>query len=278
MNFRNSSLADYLKCPAMYYWQWIRELDSNTLNIDLVFGGHIHNALECYFKSRKGGIISHLLALDKAIALFISTFPADEFEVDKKSKIKNATCAEIVLTGITERYKDMLPENIIEIETLYERPIGNGHNFSGKIDLIVRERDRLICIDHKTSGRVSSSYSHKWNISRQFIGYCWLKEEQEFRVNFMHTVTKPNVDFPMYFYSQKQIHRWEQSTAFLCNTIAELTNRLAPPNFSADMLFPRIGSHCEMYSCKFETLCHQDVELENVIVPTMLYKPYKSNY
>ena len=50
-NLSYSSIRDYLRCPKLFYYQYVLKLRLKQKQMELVFGGAVHKALEVFHQS-----------------------------------------------------------------------------------------------------------------------------------------------------------------------------------------------------------------------------------
>ena len=116
-----------------------------------------------------------------------------------------------------------------------------------KIDLILKEKNKLRGVDHKHS----QSRRDPNELSNQFKGYCWFLETDEFIVNevgFQKTV-KPVDKFRRHplLYSKEIIDEWRESVIYYVNLALEWERMgIYPPNYTS----------CDKFSgCDFKDIC-----------------------
>lgn len=272
--FRNSSIDNYLTCPAMYYFRSIRGIEPTQGAIALEFGSSIHLGAAWYYRTTQEETDNSEYAkaryTEAAIDLFMSDFTAKDFPYHKQKNI------EIGAELLKQLFSACAywPHEIIAVERTYYQPIGT-FLYRGTIDLLVKRNGRLIVIDHKTVGRLSSNTALKWKLRRQFAGYLWLVGAKELTANVLHTVQKPEVLPLPFLFSTSALSRWRRQTLHICNSIMERTeryriievNNLLNASCLPDSLFPRVGTKCQIYGCAYESLCLQDIPIQRVIVP-----------
>lgn len=269
--FRNSSIDDYLTCPALYFFRSIQGLQPTQGAIALEFGASVHLGAAALYNTIQDGDCDGQDATENAIDLFVSDFTAKNFEYHKQKNIEIGAELLKQLSSIC----CYAPHEIIAVERTYYKPIGT-FLYRGTVDLLVKRNGRLTVIDHKTVGRLSSNTALKWKLRRQFAGYLWLIGANELTANVLHTVQKPEVLSLPFLFSNTALNRWRCQTLHICNDIIWRTQQYEAikANGSAlkfsrmpDSLFPRVGTKCQIYGCAYESLCLQDVPIQYVIVP-----------
>ncbi len=278
--FRNSSVSNYITCPAKFYFGWIKNLQPVDKNINLEFGSSVHLGAETFFKLVKlGEDPAGAATKDKAITTFIQNFTAKDFEHHVS---KNIAIGSELLGDLFEKYYDLKPEEILAVEKRFVRRL-KGYEYTGKIDLLLKRRGQKIIVDHKTAGKLGSNITSKWQLARQFIGYKWLTDADDVLVNLMHCIKgNGSTTFPMVYqipllFSDFKLKRWEYQTAGILDDMASRLFRLQAhvenkrfPHVP-DILFPRFGTMCNIYGCEFESLCSQDLPITEIITPIGMF-------
>lgn len=277
-HYSNSSISSFLTCPAKFYFAYVKNLEPSSKNINLEFGSSIHVACEKALKKVKNKSLTAATTIILQYN-FLAEFNAKELPDHKQ---KNGDIGINLMTKFYDIICDYPPESIIAIEKKYEKTI-KGFKYVGILDLILEQKGRRIITDHKTTSKTPRSFNN-WNLSRQLIGYHWLADGDETCVNLFITVvvpTKrsskslgPRILQPLFLFSQKQVDRWVYQTL---GHMKDIDRHITSYNqwienqskflYVPDALFPRVGSACNVYGCEFETLCIQDVPLEEIIPP-----------
>lgn len=274
--FRNSSIDNYLTCPALYFFRNIQGLEPLQGAIALEFGSSVHLGAAWYYRAIQEGKEDTLALMEEAIDVFMADFVAKDFSYHKQKNI------EIGASLLFELFRTcaFVPHEIIAVERTYYRPIGT-FLYRGTIDLLVKRNGRLIVIDHKTVGRLSSNTALKWKLRRQFAGYLWLVGTNELTANVLHTVQKPQVLPLPFLFSNTALNRWHRQTLHICHDIIWRTQQYEAIRANGralefsripDSLFPRVGTKCQIYGCSYESLCLQDVPIQHVVVPREDFK------
>lgn len=281
LTFRNSSVSDFIVCPARYFFAWYMNLTPMDLNIDLEFGASMHLGMETYFLLIKE-CHPQKEAARRAIETFMDDFNSKDLDTHAS---KNTLNGVELLSELFSKFSGLEPGQIIAVEKRFSKRL-KGYTYTGKLDLLLKQRGRLVAYDHKTAGRLDGDTASKWQLSRQFIGYQFLSGADEFIVNVLHCVQptgKPRVFQLPFLFSKFKLDCWQYQTIKLLDDIAERLRLLKEyekaPRFPyvPDALFPRLGTKCGIYRCGFEPLCNQDLPLTEVIVPRGMYKERGKN-
>lgn len=279
--FRNSSVSDFIICPAKYYFGWERNLEPIEKSIDLEYGSSVHLGCESFFKSvQAGGSPTNNSIRVKALSVFVDDFNKKDFSPHPG---KNVDVGIKLFDDLFSKYYDLKPKDILAVEKRFVKRI-KGFDYSGKIDLLIRQRGRVVITDHKTAGRIGARMEAKWQLARQFIGYKWLTNAEDVQVNLFHCIKGNGFDkIPMVYqipltFSPFKLERWEHQTVGILDDIASRLYRLKAyldnlkHSYVPDMLFPRLGTMCNIYGCEFEPLCSQDLPITEIITPDWLFR------
>ena len=256
--FDNSKIRDYLSCPAKFYLRWMRKLRQDE-SVHLAYGTAVHAMLECYYRERRDGV-------DKPDA-FVKAYRTLEEANFTAVNSKTFDTAIELLTQCMERPE--LQGDIAGVERVVRRPLGMcGHTqmvYIGKIDLLLQTNNGYKVIDHKTAGRLTTTFIRNVKVNRQVIGYMFLTGAREGILNMLHCVAKPAVEPIPLRLSQPDIDRWQRETLSICNDIFTRIQQVAEDSEMIDACFPRSGSSCvDGYGCDYDWVCKQSSSLDIV--------------
>jgi hypothetical protein len=184
MEIDNSRANAFRKCPYLYYEQYERDGTGLELNpktdgeySPMELGTRIHEMLEEHYKFVQG---------EEIIVYPEHTNAALELE------------AQMILAAYKNHYPQEVFE-IVDVERVFKVQIpGTLHIYTGKIDLLVRDRETsaLSIIDHKTEKRgAKSNLPQKWAARDQASLYLWAAEAVYERpiANFVvNVLTRPS--------------------------------------------------------------------------------------
>jgi RecB family exonuclease len=153
-----SSTQAYLRCPARYRFKYVDRADPAFTKPDTgaAYGRAVHAALEAAFAQHRyctaGACDTMALhdnvaraALEKAwTEEGLSTNGGDLFLAMER------------LLAALEALPAPTPDDILGVEIRIERATSGGAAFKGFIDVLLRDGDVLVIIDHKTSSNVLS--------------------------------------------------------------------------------------------------------------------------
>jgi len=156
-----SCISDYLSCPKLFYYRWIRELLPIEEAPPLVFGRVIHTALLSWYTTHN---------LELALKC-LEEIPKDIGD-DRRTKEH----ASVILTEYTKRYTSE-PYTIKQSEVEFAIDMSNGRTYSGRIDQIVEWNGQMYVKDHKTTSQLGLSFYRSFRPSVQMDGYCYACRE-----------------------------------------------------------------------------------------------------
>ena len=271
--FDNSKIASYIDCPRGYFYSWEMRIEPDWNNKDLGFGQVLHSGLDWFYKRIKDFSIWELDAVDnlkmfqdEAVKVFQNKFLELDLPEDKIKNMENG------VKSLTEYFLDEGKWSWNGEIVMVEEPI-SCEDFTGKIDLMIKQDDTLIIIDHKTTGWSGKNDQKKWGQARGLTGYHWLgeriKKEYECNkvqsmVNMFYIGAEPDYcKIPM-SYSEWQLKEWEKGTRYWIERIKESKRE----NFWA-----KAGSRCQMpRGCEFQVLCEQNKRIEELVIPGIFRK------
>ncbi len=162
----NSTISCFQTCRRKYYWSYVRHLRPQVKGTALLFGGAIHEALDCYYKNdnREQGAV-------EAIKLFKSIYASPEGD-DLRSQENGVK----LLMWYFVKYKH-------ETCTVAGKP-EEGFVFfcgdvlyGGRLDLPIEWDGQLWIMEHKTTTRLGASYFNQFELDKQITGYIVALEE-----------------------------------------------------------------------------------------------------
>lgn len=154
--------------------------------------------------------------------------------------------------------------------------------WTGKIDIIAEQDNRLGIVDHKTSSVVTDAYWKGFELSQQFMGYWWSAEKllgREISWALVNCIkggplaktpeTRRKHELEMfqrryYYYRRDQIDNWPNDVIALCE---DLVHRLI------EGFFPKKTTHCvaKFGLCPFHPVCTEKPEHQEIILNSNLY-------
>ena len=158
--FSYSSLSQLNKCPASYYWRYVRGLILDGVPIKNIvamkWGSATHLSLEILYK---GG--SEVEAQQEFETYFKPYEGVDDLYTIERGQ-----------EYITKYIKYYFPEEfkIISVEKKYVIPVEDNINGVFKIDLVIEDKKGICPVDHKTTKTPSGILFQPNN---QFTGYIW---------------------------------------------------------------------------------------------------------
>jgi len=166
-------LQQVLECPAKYAWGYLDPDKKRVERDPLVKGSLIHLGLAHHYQRmmevQQGRDPDVYYTPKAAIQVYA--------DIAKGLSEKWMSLACDVMDSYLERYKDEHWE-ILAVESLADGQVG-GHRFTGRFDLVYRDRQgRIWVVDHKTTTRLDSSQRKFYSISGQMLGYRTLAHQK----------------------------------------------------------------------------------------------------
>jgi hypothetical protein len=261
--YDNSKIADYIKCPRLYYFSWEQKIEPEQPNINFKFGASIHLALAHFYYGLDfcSKYSNANVAQDEAIEVFKKDFsPWAEYS----NRTKNMESGLLTLDTFFSNpgYWDF--GEVIAVESTLKDP---KIRYAGKVDLICEKGDELIIIDHKTQGRMGASTFTKWRQLRAFLGYTHLAKLKypgyrvyTMLVNVMHIVKEPGIFRTPYRFSDFHLDEWRYTTEHI---IARIDDDKAHQHWD------KYGSECQAlnWECNYQVFCDQSAPLGELMMP-----------
>jgi len=286
----STKLRQFENCPRGFFFMYELGWRPRTKNINLVFGSAWHELLDVIYGNdsiASGGegipnINNTPEVVAEAIDAHMKTFESEGGALIQVHTSKNNRRALEILRGYVERskkygdiphpgYLDYYKEDndryrVIYTELVAAVPITPTRTIYGKMDMVAHDRktDRIIAMEHKTTGSLSSKYQAQWEYdvqpgTYQFVGQA-LYGDQFGGVLLNATVFKVRShDFfrHLYLRNPEQMALWHAEVNHSFDMIdwsrKTMINVGDKPN--ALPCYPRRCSSATRYGCSFPTLC-----------------------
>ncbi len=234
--FDSSCISDYMGCPRLFYYSWIRGLVMKEEKASITFGKVFHEVLLEWYRSG---------SVDKAVKKF-EQLPS-MVTMDKLTKDWGVS----IFKQYVERYK-VEQGKTLHLEVRFKVEIGE-RIYAGTMDRIEEWNGQTYVSDHKTSANLQlSDCSHRPN--PQIDGYCYACRELVGKcsgaiINGISTAQNPKERFNRFITSRSEpeIDRWR--TDFI-----DSTDRISRDYERGH--FPMSTVYCNRWGkCKFWNLC-----------------------
>lgn len=156
-----SCISDYLCCPHLFYYQYVRGLVPTVEPPALLFGRVMHEALLVWYKTKD---------VVEAVRVF-EQLPKDIGD-DRRTKEHG----EVILKEYVKRYKTE-PYQVKQMEVEFCVDMGEGRMYAGRIDQIVEWNNNIFVKDHKTTSSLGLSFYRSFRPSVQIDGYVYACRE-----------------------------------------------------------------------------------------------------
>jgi len=162
------------RCPRrLFYEQFLGWKTENSANLDLEFGTAWHLAMEHLLLNLHSDRNEDTI-YSEAYELFLDHYRQfwDE-DWDSDNAPKNPTGAKAALDLYHKQYwsDDKREMEVLYTEVCGSAPIDEDHNIHFKIDAIIRDRDGLCCLEHKTTKSDNLAWKMQWDLSTQVGTY-----------------------------------------------------------------------------------------------------------
>lgn len=147
LTLTHSEIQCFKNCRRKHWWRYQRLYTPKKAADYFTFGTAVHKSLAAFY--------NHCY-----------------------EKVDDGT-ANTLCNGYRDRYyKDHKQWKIVAIEHVYAHKINKDLSFSGRIDLIVRDKKKRIWIvEHKTSGHLDNDYIARLPMDSQIHSYIYLAEK-----------------------------------------------------------------------------------------------------
>lgn len=259
-------LQDFRRCQAYFYWKYVRDLEPKTKAPALIFGTAMHLALAAWYEALRKGE-SFDTRCSAALLVFREAMESERDQYfDEEKYDDDLIRGQILLQAYAVEYPNELWE-VLAIEEPVEFVFPNGDKFTGRVDLVVRNNDRVYIVDHKTTGWSIVSLSRYLTVSSQATGYIWLwNTAKPYPVhgiifNILRQYKQTN-EFRqiLVMKSDEDIERFKRESAKTLNSIAEA---VSDPKY----IWEHNDNSCFLYNraCPLLDLCFGSAYAEGLI-------------
>jgi len=236
--YDSSCISDYMGCPRLFYYAWIRRLKTKEDDPSMRFGSVWHDVMLEWYKTGSA---------EKA-AKFFSQLPSG-VTADHKTK----GWGEAIFKEYIERYPDE-PGRTLHLEKVFRIAIGDKL-YGGRIDRIENWNDQIYVDDHKTSARLGAQFFDRFRPHVQIDGYCRACKEVVGRcqgaiINGISTAKNPKDRFQRFPSSRTE---WElQNFDKVFSDWTDDIERDVKRNY-----FPMKTNYCTYWGkkCRFWEIC-----------------------
>ena len=234
--FNSSCISDYMGCPRLFYYTFIRRLVQKEVKTSMNFGKVFHEVLLEWYRSGD---------VEKASSLFAQLPSLITVDLIRKE------WGESIFKQYVERYKTEIGKTL-NLEVKFRVEIGE-RIYAGTIDRIEDWGGQIYVDDHKTSSRLELS-DHSHRPSPQLDGYCFACRElmgscQGAIINGISTAKNPKERFIRFPSSRtdKEMDGWKE---IFTDTTDDMMRDVERKHF------PKHTSYCNRWGkCKFWELC-----------------------
>jgi len=153
-----SCISDYLHCPKLFYWRWVRGLVPKEEPAPLFFGRVMHEALKVWYETGDKG-----LALKEFDAI-----PAIGIGDDRRTKEHGIVIFEEYLSRWGQESWEVL-----QLEKEFQLDMLNGKKYAGRLDEVVKWNGQIYVVDHKTTSQLGAYFFKGFRPSVQMDGYSY---------------------------------------------------------------------------------------------------------
>jgi len=198
--YSSSSISDMMGCPKLFYFNWVKNLESKEEKPSLMFGRVFHEVLKCWYKTGNK---------EEAVKLFgdIPSHIADDH--------RTSGWGEAIFKQYIERYK-VEPYEVVYLEKQFIVEIGD-RLYAGTMDEIAKWNGLIYVVDHKTTKSLGLSFFDGFRPHPQIDGYCFACKEIVGEcagavINGISVAKNPKERFQRYPSSRtnKELERWKE--------------------------------------------------------------------
>lgn len=270
LHLDSTMVSTFRSCPRKFEYQYIEHLRPTGVSIHLTAGGAYAAGLDAARKRQAQfpeSPLPHEDVYRAAFTAFLKEWDGPLDVPDNPKNIHNMLHAlELYLQQFHPFYDEVQPlrfsdgsissEFSFAIPLDIKHPSGDPFVYVGRFDMLGRHvpSDRLVVLDDKTTGSLSSYWMSQWDMRGQFLGYCWACQKLGYNVTDVIVrgtgIMKTDIRFlpvPVQ-YSMHKLQRWEQELYYTLEQMIFYEQRNHFPYNFADA--------CTSYGgCPMKQLC-----------------------
>lgn len=273
LHIDSTIMSSIRSCQTLGKWSFLLNLRPGKKSIDLHAGGCFASALEVLYREIYGGadVPTALAAAEYQFMLEWGDFPADGGKPTNKTRDR-------MWSAVLSYYDQYKPPNDhlkpwleatpkpfefsfaipLDKETtgldFPLHPSGDPFIYCGRFDALVLHSG-LPCIrDDKTTSALGESWSRKWSLRAQFIGYCWAMQLLGYKIEHVAVrgiaILKTQINHAEVIrpYPHFLIDRWLVQTK---RDLVEFLDAVDRNDYRYNL-----GDHCTAFSgCPYLDLC-----------------------
>lgn len=273
MRASQSQLTEWEKCRRRHCWKYVLELEGKMPGLRATSGKAVHAALAIGYKGgTKGDMISAFQQEMAVLEPFVAQGKMDEGEVRKEKEVWGE-----IVGGYRDRYKHEEWEVIMVPELPIVATLGDGpHEVEAILDLVVKMKDGLWIVDHKTAGKTGPSWWTQFFVDKQGSLYVYAGEKvlnmpvNGWIINSMKPVKafEDRYERQAFARTRAQLRSFERQTIKEIEEIEEAKMMAKATRVGAetldqestqaalDLWFPQFTHECHGFgTCQFLALC-----------------------
>jgi PD-(D/E)XK nuclease superfamily len=213
-----SQIADFMKCPRLWYYKYIRNLEfSGPRNLAFDKGTLVHALMDYYYRRMPDNSIK---VAGEAVQEFRKNVPKLGVEKKDVDLIIARFQAYSQMYGVND-FQPLVVNGEPQVEVGFSVPIVDTNYFyfvlEGRIDLITKNE---IFVDHKTQSRKYDHYKH----TPQFLTYALATGLSQGCVNYFSLADLVNKDTfrrQVFVINSEIRERWKQKLIQIFYKMAE---------------------------------------------------------
>lgn len=263
----STKIQTYLKCPRMYFFQYVLGLQIDLPNKHLVFGQAWHLALEHVILGKYTA-----QSIDEAMVLFLDLYRGSFFEeTDMLNAPKNPQNAEKALRQYCKKWaSDISTYRVLATEQAGAVPISKTEVLHYRMDTILEEiaTGKVLSLEHKSGSAVSQAWFDSWQQKFQIFTYMHVlrmlygANADAIIVNGVF-LQKGENKFERYTVKKTKdnMKDWLFHANMYVSGIRYFLEKVASEKASSDLMesFPKNTENCISYFrlCDYSVICQQ---------------------
>lgn len=267
----STMISCFRTCPQKFYNEFVLGLRPQSVSVDLHAGACFAAALERVYRA-------HYIeneTMERAIELAYATFKTEWGNFvppPETSKTQDNVWAAVEeyfkhFGLATDHVQPYFSEGLPTFEFTFALPLddprfprhpnGEPYVYCGRFDALCRWGDKIIVRDEKTTSSLGSTWSRRWSLRSQFIGYVWACQHFGLNVDTVCVrgvgILKTRISFAEVFctYPRHLIDMWYEQLRRDLERINAMWERRARSAWDYNL-----SDSCVRYGvCEFSDMC-----------------------
>ena len=222
----SSMLSTFKACPEKFFKTYVCDWKPRETSVHLHAGGAFAKGIEISRRSFYEMNFDRDTSIAKGLEALMLAYGDFQCPADSAKSLERMSAAfEFYWDNYALNHEDAYPvlmpggKRAIEFSFAHPLPVNNPATgqpllYCGKMDAVLNYGGNVLICDEKTTTALGPTWSRKWDLRGQFIGYCWAAREAGIRVDgalvrgIAILKTKFDTQQAIIMHADWQLNRW----------------------------------------------------------------------